>query len=624
MFYSQTSNRRKHWYRMLSIGQKKLLTLATMLGLLVLAFLGVLVFYTARAMDYDIRRVTETQGSGMLYDAENQPIAALSGKENRPLLWEELPQDLINAFVAREDEDYFNHSGVVLSAVFRSILRNLSSMRYEQGASTITMQLTRNAFELGTDKSLDRKMIEIVLAQRVERNYNKQTILLQYLSRIFFGQGCYGVRAAAEHYYGKSVRELSLGECATLAGLVRGPSIFNPEHSISAATAVRNETLQRMQDCGFITPEQCQEEQNAPIVLRRGTPEEDAAPTYPSMWAHAELDKLQNQIGKTTGLDAVTNLNLPLQQYVEQEVENALSALETPAHYPDSWKALADTPEAAEAEQKAYAKLKRPKELKARGNDNDFTGLLQCCALVVDARNGHKGNVLAVAGGRCAADGRDRWQERVFPGRTAAPLVFCCACLPGGGNLHIVARSAEVTGASLTYDVVYSFFDTLKLEDTPLPDREHETDLYNGLFPMRKLDLARLLFVLQNQGRGYKLGLINTLWRAGSSDIIYRYEPEKAPEYIRRESATTVASLPPFVTPEAQPVSLNETLPNGYGQFTMLYRNKGVCVFVWMGFDDHAHPLAASKELRALLPRTAKNLSRCIYEKAREELRKKL
>lgn len=623
MFYSQSSNRRKHWYRMLSIGQKKLLAIATLLGLLVLTCLAVLVFYTARAMEYDIHRVTAAQGSGMLYDADNQPIAGLSSKEQRPLQWEELPQNLINAFVAREDDEFFNHNGVVLSAVLRSMLRNLSSMRYEQGASTITMQLTRNAFELGTDKSLDRKMIEIVLAQRVERNYSKQTILLQYLSRIFFGQGCYGVRAAAERYYGKNVRELSLGECATLAGLVRGPSIFNPEYSIAAATAVRNETLQRMQDCGFITAEERMAEQEAPIVLRRGTPEDDAAPTYPSMWAHAELNRLQNQIGKTDGVDAVTNLNLSLQQYVEQEVENALSAIETPARYPESWKALADNPEAADTEQKAYAKLKRPKELKARGNDNDFTGLLQCCALVVDARNGHKGNVLAVAGGRCAADGRDRWQESVFPGRTAAPLVFCCACLPGGDNLHIVARSAEVTGTSLSYDVVRSFFDTLKLEDTPLPDREHATDLYNGLFPLRRLDLARLLFVLQNQGRGYKLGLINSLWSAGTPNIIYRYEPEKAPEYIRRESATTVAVLPPFVTPEAQPVSLNETLPNGYGQFAMLYRNKGVCVFVWLGFDDHNHPLAQAKELRALLPRTAKNLSRCIYEKAREELKKK-
>lgn len=622
MFYAQESNRRKHWYRLLSIGQKKLLMLAAVPCVLVLICLAVLVFYTSRAMDYDMRRVVTGNDVSMLYDAANQPIASLSGTEHRPLLWAELPQDLINAFVAREDETFFSHNGVVLSAVGRSILRNIASMRYEQGASTITMQLTRNVFELTTDKSLDRKMLEIVLAQRMERNYDKQTILLQYLSRIFFGQGCYGVRAAADRYFGKPVQELSLGECATLAGIVRGPSIFNPEYSLSAAKAVRNETLQRMWDCDFITDEQYLAAKEEPLVLRRGTNEDNDAPTYPSMWAHAELDELQEQIGKNTGVTVGSCLSLPLQQFVEQEVEATLTAIEVPARYPDSWDAQAETPEAAEEARKAFMKLKRPKTLKARGKDNDLEGLLQCCALVVDARNTRRGNVLAVAGGRSAFDGKDRWQSRIQPGRAAAPLVFCCACLPGGENLHIVARSAEVTGKSLTYDVVRSFYDSLKLENTPLPDREHETDLYNGFFGMKKLDLARLLFDLQNQGRGYRLSLISTIWSAGDQKVLYHYAPDKAPEYIRRESARTVATLPPFVTPEGKPVALNETLPNGHGQFVMLFRNKGICVFVWLGFDDPQSEVAQSREMRALLPKAAINLARAVYAKAREEVNK--
>ena len=623
MFYSPQTNRRKRWYRLLTISQKKLLVLAAMLGVGILVILGGLIFYTTRAMDYDMARVVNGNGQNMLYDSANQPIASLDGEEVAPpLQWQELPQNLINAFVAREDEDFFNHNGVVLSAVARSIVRNISSMRYEQGASTITMQLTRNVFELTSDKSLDRKMLEVMLAQRIERNYNKQTILLQYLDRIFFGQGCYGVRAAAQRYFGKSVSDLDLGECAMLAGVVRGPSIFNPEHNMKAAVKVRNETLQRMLECEMITHEECEAAKNAPIVLKRGE-SENTDSTYPSMWARSELGtQLQEETGKSSGIAVVSNLNLPLQQFLEDAVEDTLTAIEVPARYPESWKTLTETPEEAEEAQKAFAKLKRPKTLKVRGNTNDLTGLLQGCVLVVDARNTRRGNVLAVCGGRCAADGRDRWQEPLYPGRAAAPLVFCGACMPGGDNAHIVARSAEVTGQSLGYDMVYSFFESLQLKNTPLPDREHENDLYNGLYPMKKIDLAHLLFCLQNQGRGYKLSLINTIWSTGNRTVLYRYEPEKAPEYIRRESATTVAQLPPFVVTDGQPVCLNETLPNGMGQFAMLCRKKGICVFVWLGLDDNNDPNATARELRALLPKAAMNLARTVYNKAREEVKK--
>ena len=623
MFYAQHSNRRKHWYRMLSIGQRKLLIPAVCLGVLVLMALSVLIFYTSRAMSYDIGDVVSNRGDSMLFDADNRPVASLSDPNYRPLQWSELPQPLIDAFVAREDESFFSHNGVVLSAVMRSLLRNIASMRYEQGASTITMQLTRNVFELTMDKSLDRKMLEIVLAQRIERNYDKQTILLQYLSRIFFGQGCYGVRAAAQRYFGKPVHQLNLEECATLAGLVRGPSIFNPEVSIAAATAVRNETLQRMWDCDMISDAEYMRAKASPMKLNRREEGEVSAPTYPSMWARGELSELYEQVGRDSGVSVVSNLLLPLQQFVEEEVENVLTAVESPASYPESWKTMAESPEAADEQQKAFAKLKRPKELKVRGRDNDLTDLLQCCVLVVDGRKGRRGNVLAVAGGRSVMDARDRWQDAIQPGRVSAPLVFCCACLPGADNLHIVARSAEITGRSMSYDVVRAFYDSLKLQGITLPEREAEEDLYNGRFLMKRLDLARLLFCLQNQGRGYRLSLINTIWTTGATPTaLYRYEPEKAPEYIRRESATTVAQLPPFVAAEGTPVALNETLPSGYGQFAMLCRTKGICVFVWMGFDSPSHPVAQTKEMRALLPKASMNLARTVYERARQEVRK--
>ena len=621
MFYAKEENKRKRWYRVLTIGQKKLLALGVAAGVLVLIFLSVVVVYTCRAMQYDMQQVQHLSGSSMLYDAANKPIASLSGTEERPLLWQELPQNLINAFVAREDARFFEHNGVVISSVLRSVLRNLTSMRYEQGASTITMQLTRNVYEL-REKSMDRKLLEVMLAQRIERNFDKQTIMLQYLSRIYYGQNCYGIRAAAEYYFGKQVRDLNLVECATLAGLVRAPSIFNPVHSMENALEVKAETLERMLECEMISEATCREAEAAPIELKKGHRVDAAVSSYASMWARMELRELQEHAGKGSGgVYVVSNLRLPLQQYLEGAVEAALTAVEDNKFYPDAWLALSgDNKEEAEERRSSFMKMRRPEHLRARGETNDLTGLLQSCVLVVDNRNKHKGKVLALVSGRSAVDGVDRWQTRVQPGRAAAPVLFACACLPGGEDMHIVARDTQVTGLRLGYPVVRSFYDILNLDCT-YPEKENEKSLYNGEFGMRKIELARILFSVQNQGKGYKLNLISAIW-SGSRSLLYSYEPEKAPEYILRQSARAVMDLPPFSVSEGFPVVLNETLPGHTGQFSMVLRSNGVGVFVWMGFDDPDSEVAASGRMSNLLKRASLNLAREIYEAARAELRR--
>ncbi|MBR5889384.1 MAG: transglycosylase domain-containing protein [Akkermansia sp.] len=619
MFYSPSPNRRKSWLRLLTVGHKKLMVAGSLVLVLFVVMLSVLGVYAYRAMQYDMSRVGAGLVNNSLFDSQGCLIASLAADDACVVSREELPQHLINAFVAREDERFFEHNGVVISSVLRSVLRNLKSMRYEQGASTITMQLTRNVYEL-SGKSMDRKMLEAMLAQRIERHFDKYTILQQYLSRIFYGQNCYGVKAAARHYFGKSVCELNLVECATLAGLVRAPSLFNPITSMENAMQVKKETLQRMLECEMITQEEYHQAVQNPIVLRRGTSAQDGCSSYSVMWARHELEGIQSEVPEHSGgISVVSSLNLSLQQYVENAVEAALTAVERPGAYPEAW--LKDmTPEMADATRTAYSRLRRPEGLKVRGANNDLKGLLQCCALVVDARRNQRGKILALVGGRSAVDGIDRWQGKVRPGRAAAPFLFCCACLPGGEDMHIVARSTEVTGERLGYDVVRSFYESLKLRHLEIPEREQALYLYNGMFQMRRLDLARLLFCLQNEGRGYRLSMVNAIWNS-NRQLIYNYEPEKSPEYIRRESATAISSLPPFRVTEGEPVTMNETLPEGCGQWTMVFRNRGVCTFVWMGFDDASHPLATARELRPLLSRASMNLAREIFDKARAELR---
>ena len=618
MSYAATPNRRKHWYHLLSIGQKKLIIICSVLAVLLLTVFTVLGVYGYRAMQFDLNQVSAGLNSSMLYDSANSPIASIAEDADSFVSRDDLPQNLVNAFVAREDENFFEHDGIVLTSVLRSVIRNIISMRYEQGASTITMQLTRNVFEL-SGKSMDRKMLEAMLALRIEHRFDKHTILEQYLSRIYYGQNCYGIKAAARHYFGKAVRDLDLVECATLAGLVRAPSLYNPVRSMDKARAVKNETLQRMLECEMITQEQFNEAAAAPIILKRGSVSAESGSSYAVMWTRRELDEMGSEVPEHSGgISVVSSLNLPLQQYVEQAVEKALTAVEQPGVYPEAWLAGMES-EAAESTRASFAKMRRPEGLKVRGENNDLKDLLQCCVLVVDARRNQRGKVLAMVGGRSAVDGRDRWQDKLRPGRAAAPFLFCCACMPGGDDMHIVARSTEITGRRLGYDVVRAFYDSLKLP-VELPGREQELYLYNGLFQIRRVDLARLLFSLQNEGRGYRLSMVNTIWNS-NRQMIYNYEPEKSPEYIRREGATAVSSLPPFHITEGEPVTMNETLPEGSGQWAMAFRPRSVCTFVWMGFDDATNPLASARELRPLLSRAASRLAREVFDKARAELR---
>ncbi len=617
MYYSERANRPKRWYRPLTIGQRKLLVLAAVMFLLILAFVGVVAFYTYRAHKYDLNLVTYGMGESQLYDAENRPVGVLSASGNNYAGWDSLPEHLVNAFVAREDENFFEHSGIVYSSVLRSLVRNVLSMKYEQGASTITMQLTRNVFEL-REKTLDRKMLEAVLAQRIEKHYNKATIFTQYVNRIYYGESCYGISRAARYYFGKNVNELNLVECATLVGLVRAPSLCNPCNSMENAMGVKRETLARMLELDFISQEQHDAAVAAPIELVARSVDDTPGSSYAVLWTNHELESLREKLGDNTGGMAVgSNLDLAVQQYAEVALERALQAVERRGTFPAEWEPqLSRNAEEAEAQKKSFMEAKRPTTLKVRMQDNNLKGLLQCCVLVVDARRNRRGKVLAVIGGRSAADGIDRWQGILRPGRAAAPLVFCCACLPGGDEHHIVARSAEVTGLRLGYDVVRSFMDSLKL-DVEYPARAQESDLYNGLYDMKRLDLARLLFILNNQGRGYRLSLVNTIWSSGRQ-VIYTYEPDKAPEYIRRESATTVCQLSPFIVEEGKPTMLNETLPEGMGQFSMVCRSGGICTIVWMGLDDAKAPEATSRELRRLLSRASLYLAREIYGKTHE------
>ena len=619
MFYSKSENRRKRWWHVLTIGQKKLLWLGCALLVLILLILAVLFSYSYRAAKYDIETVVSGDPVTVLYDYDSNYITSLSGVRHRPVKWEDLPQDLINAFVAREDETFFEHDGIVYSSVLRSIFRNVSSMSYEQGASTITMQLARNVFEL-QDKTMDRKVLEAFIAQRIEDKYDKKTILLQYLNRIYFGQNCYGVGAAAEFYFGKKVSALNLVECATLAGLVRGPSICNPVSNMENAMGVKRETLERMYAMEYITEEQKTQAIETPISLYRGEFKTEKNLSYVTTWGLRELETLRSDFDRdAVGLAIVSTFDLELQQYVETAAERALVLVEgSTLIYPEAWVDSNKDTEGQKLDVDYFATAKRPKNFKVRGDSNDFDGLVQCCVLVVDCRARHFGEVMAITSGRSVADGKERWLRPIVPGRAVAPLLFAAASSRNNGQSYIITSDVLMTGEKTGYENVKAFFEHLKLEGD-YPETARETELYEGKFALQPLGLAKALIALQNNGREVDLHCIDTVWSRARHKL-YVYKPEEKEEFIARETAGTVASLSPFIHRKDTPVLLSEPLADQSGYWTMACNPRGVAVFVWMGFDDPNTPAASNAVVRRLMARASVNLAKELHKESRRRL----
>lgn len=622
MFYSGSRNRHKRWWSVLSIGQKKLLWLGVLLITLVLVLLGVLLTYSFRAAAYDLNAVAATYTDAAIYDYDDKVILSLSETHSKPVQWEDLPATLVNAFVAREDEDFFEHGGIVYSAVIRSVLKNLTSMRYEQGASTITMQLARNVFEM-QDKTMDRKLVEVFLARRIEAQYDKQTILVQYLNRIYFGCNCYGIGAAAEYYFGKNVAELNLVECATLAGLVRGPSIFNPVADMEKAMGVKKETLQRMAELEFISETEMEQAIAAPIILNIQPHRKEATLSYVSQWVGGELKSVLDKTDlQSAGIAVLTTVDLEIQQFVESAAETALSVVEgAPVPYPADWlEECKDVngvfdPARKEADQKFFFKKARPAGLPVRGDSNETAGLLQCCVLVVDGRPGHAGELLAMTCGRAVSEGRNRWAEKMKPGRNSAPILFCAA---DADHEYLLSNDVVTTGEKTGYDKVSAFYRTLGV-DMEMPTADKAGDLYTGHFAMNRLDLAKVLFAIQNRGHLYDFYSVRQVLSQARKSL-FEHARLNVKEYIPRECAERVYGKSPFVVKPKAPVILAEPVPDNGGYWVSVSNANGVSVFLWMGFDAPIDKVTNSSDLNALIARASIYLARQIHRHARARL----
>src|SRR3989338_1497166 len=162
-----------------------------------------------------------------VYDINNQVIAEFSVEKRAILPLSKIPVDMQNAVIAMEDQNFFRHWGISPRGIVRALLRDILHRRSAQGGSTLTQQLSKLIF-LKPEKTITRKIKEMVLALQIERNFSKQEILALYLNQIYFGAGVYGVQSASKLYFGKDVTEMTLGECSLLTGLIPSPERFSP------------------------------------------------------------------------------------------------------------------------------------------------------------------------------------------------------------------------------------------------------------------------------------------------------------------------------------------------------------------------------------------------------------
>ncbi|PYL36053.1 MAG: hypothetical protein DMF38_02725 [Verrucomicrobia bacterium] len=285
----------------------------------------------AQAKAFDLTKLEQMESASVILDRNGKIFGQIYVENRETVPYDQLPPDLINAVVAVEDAKFYQHHGYDLFGIIRAALKNLTAGHVRQGASTITQQLARNSFSL-KQKTFRRKLLEIFLAQRIEDKFSKQKILELYLNRIYFGAGLYGAEAASRGYFGKPAREMSLAECATLAGLIKSPNRLSPWTDRATSREARDYALDRMREIGFINREQCTNARGQEIVV--GSRQNAQGQTY-------AVDYIRQQVIAAVGWDRAINegyrihttIDVDLQKVAEDSLRTNLEQIEQRPDY---------------------------------------------------------------------------------------------------------------------------------------------------------------------------------------------------------------------------------------------------------------------------------------------------
>ncbi len=369
--------------------------------------------------------------TSVVYDRNGQLIHEFF-RENRVLVpLAEIPRTLIDGVLATEDRKFYSHWGLDVAGITRAALENLRSGRRSQGGSTITQQLARGMF-LSHERTWSRKILEALLAVRIERMYSKDEILTMYLNQVYYGEGVYGVQAAAHHFFGKDVADLDTAEAALLVAVPANPSVYNPNRHPEAALARRNRVLRTMQETGGLTADQAASAAALPLALIAA----ENAPAKAPYFVELVRLHLQERYGADQvyegGLKVFTTLDLELQQVAETALEEHLQKLEEKIKPEQTREAYLEAV-AAPAESTATDDAAVPVRLK----------YLQGALLAMDARTGH---VYSLVGGRNFSESafNRATQAHRQPGSAFKPFIYTAAFDNGFRTSDIVLDTPVV------------------------------------------------------------------------------------------------------------------------------------------------------------------------------------
>ncbi|WP_233958857.1 peptidoglycan glycosyltransferase/peptidoglycan DD-transpeptidase MrcA [Pectobacterium versatile] len=301
----------------------------------------------------DVRLQTPMQ----VYSADGELIAQFGEKRRIPLKLDQIPPELVHAFIATEDSRFYDHHGVDPVGIIRAASIALTSGHASQGASTITQQLARNFF-LSPERTLIRKIKEVFLAIRIEQLLTKDEILELYLNKIYLGYRAYGVGASAQVYFGRPVDQLTLSEMAMIAGLPKAPSTFNPLYSYDRAVARRNVVLARMKDENYITQSQYDVARNEKLVANYHAPDISFSAPYVAEMARQEMVKRYGEDAYNDGYKVYTTVTKKLQTAAQDALRNNILAYDMRHGYRGPSKVLWKVGEGVWDQAKMIAALK--------------------------------------------------------------------------------------------------------------------------------------------------------------------------------------------------------------------------------------------------------------------------
>lgn len=303
----------------------KLLGVAFVLGVLFIAFLFFILSFGLPTVD-SLKDYKPSPGTVILAE-DGRVLGQIRIEKGVFVPLARIPQYMKDAILATEDPRFYQHGGIDFRGILRAALKDIIAVRLKQGGSTITQQLAKVVF-LSPERKITRKIKEIILARRLEKELTKQEILELYLNKVYFGHGAYGVQMAAKTYFGKNAWELNQAEAALLAGLPKSPMVYSPYSDIDLTKLRQWQVLRRMVEEGYLTQDQSVKIYNQPLNLENLRPQEELAPHV--------VDSIRKYIEKKYGPDKLyqgglkvyTTINLDLQRAAVNALREGLRALD--------------------------------------------------------------------------------------------------------------------------------------------------------------------------------------------------------------------------------------------------------------------------------------------------------